>query len=98
MRRIWAVLILMLAGSVAYYGYRVEPDWVAVRHVTVAVQAPFDALRGKTAVHLTDLHIGQMGEREARVLEIVAYVGPDMATQGDLWRPDCSIARSGGSQ
>ena len=95
MRRTWGLLIFMLAGLVAYYGFRVEPHWIEVRHVTVDVQTPFDALRGKTAVHLTDLHIGRMGERETQVLEILADVGPDMIfLTGDYihWRGDAGAA------
>ena len=91
---LWAVFALLL-GSVAYYGLRVEPDWIAVSHVTVDARGVFDGLRGKTAVHLTDLHIVEFGNREARLLGILEGVEPDMIfLTGDYieWQGDAAPA------
>ncbi|MCJ8503037.1 metallophosphoesterase, partial [Desulfatitalea alkaliphila] len=49
-----------------------------VRYFEVDAGGALAGLRGKTAVHLTDLHIEEMGAREARVLEVVGDIGPDM--------------------
>jgi len=52
-------------------------------------------LKGKTAIHLSDLHIGEFGRREKKILEIIDSIGPDLIfLTGDyvLWKGDYSIA------
>ena len=51
-----AVVVAPTCGLL--YAFRIEPDWLQVRHVTVALPGLPPALDGFTIVHLSDLHLG----------------------------------------
>jgi uncharacterized protein len=71
---IWVILGLMVA--IGAYGFMVEAREVQVIHVTIRDDA-FGVLKGKTVVHVTDLHMGEMGSREKRVLRIIEDLKAD---------------------
>jgi uncharacterized protein len=88
-------VLLGLFGAIAIYGIFVEPDWIEVRHMQVPIKGLPQALSGKTAIHLSDLHIHSMGRKEKRILEIVRSIDPDMIfLTGDYvpWNGDVAPA------
>lgn len=52
-----------------------------------AAAALSEALKGKTALHLSDLHIEAIGPFEERLLEVVAGIAPDMVFLTDDYVP-----------
>jgi len=75
----WALIILavMLLG-LGEYGIFIEPYNVVIRHVWVKDSGLGKALRGTVAVHLSDLHIRDIGKRERKVLAILKALEPDL--------------------
>lgn len=97
MRRCWAGLLMVsaLVGAIAFYGLKVEPYWLDVRHLQIPLGAFPEDLSGKTALHLSDLHIEEIGPFEERLLEVVTGIAPDMIfLTGDYmpWRGDVAPA------
>lgn len=89
------MFVMLFCGALLLYSVAVEPYWIAVNHLEMAVPQGADALRGRTAVHLSDLHITAIGAREERLLKIVSAVDPDMIfLTGDYmpWRGDAAPA------
>lgn len=79
MKRI-KITLLVICGlilSLAAYGVLIEPYWIDVSHLKVENETLQDKLRGKTAVHLSDLHIKKIGRRERQVLKIINEIQPD---------------------
>lgn len=58
----------------ASYAALIEPNWLEVTHHAVGAGGG-PAL---TIVHLTDLHVAQLGRRERRVLEVIDEARPDL--------------------
>lgn len=97
MRRCWAGLLMVsaLVGAIAFYGLKIEPYWLDVRHLQIPLGAFPEALRGRTALHLSDLHIEEIGPFEERLLEVATGIAPDMIfLTGDYmpWRGDIAPA------
>jgi uncharacterized protein len=87
--------LLGLFAAVAFYGICVEPDRIEVRHMRVPIKGLPQALRGMTAIHLSDLHIHAMGPREKKILEMMREIDPDMIfLTGDYipWRGNVAPA------
>jgi predicted MPP superfamily phosphohydrolase len=59
------------------YGFFIEPDWIEVHHLSMNDTLFGKALKGMTAVHISDLHIGKIGRREEKVLKIIDDINPD---------------------
>jgi predicted MPP superfamily phosphohydrolase len=59
------------------YGIRIEPFQLEVKHLYIDNGELNKVLKGKTAIHLSDLHIGKIGKREKQVLQIVGEIRPD---------------------
>jgi predicted MPP superfamily phosphohydrolase len=71
---IFLTVILVLG----IYGFFVEPDEIEVHHLNMNDTLFGKALKGMTAVHISDLHIGKIGGREEKLLEIIDDIDPDM--------------------
>ena len=61
-----ATVLLTLA-----YGFLIEPYQFEVGHVWFENTQLNKILKGKTAIHLSDLHIGKIGRREQKVLRFI---------------------------
>lgn len=72
------ILITLILLGTGYYGIFVEPYDIDVRHVWIDDSGLGEILKGKVIVHLSDLHIGKIGKRERRVLEILDELQPDL--------------------
>jgi hypothetical protein len=73
---------LCLAGgafffAILIYSAWIEPYWVTVKHIDCRQPNLKRILEGKTAVHLTDLHIESIGRREHLILQIIDEVKPE---------------------
>lgn len=75
--KIASLIIFGFLLTILIYGVWIEPYWIEVSHLQVENESLGDALRGKTAVHLSDLHIQTIGKREQRVLKIIEEISPD---------------------
>ena len=64
--------------ALVIYGIWIEPYWLDIKHLQVTQPALSKALRGKTAVQISDLHIGNPGKREERVLKLIEKIRPEL--------------------
>ena len=84
-------LCLICLLSLGYY-FSMQ---VGVTHVTVADKKFNEIFKGKQLVHITDLHMASIENREKKVLAILDALDPDYVfLTGDLipWRGDVSVA------
>ena len=96
------VYIIVLSGFlllciVIAYGLWIEPFQIDVRHITIRTSKFKHVLKGKTVVHLSDLHIRAIGRREKKVLALMEELDPDLILMtGDYvrWRGDYNPAIS----
>lgn len=76
-------------GSVLFYGMLIGPYHIEITHLNLEhIDFP-KTLKGKRAVHLTDLHIRDIGRLEERVLSTIEALKPDLVLMtGDYvrWR------------
>lgn len=75
------IVLMAILGAlllVIVYGMGVEPYQVEVRHILIRNVGLNEVLAGKTAVHLSDLHIAKIGRREERVFRILEELRPDL--------------------
>ncbi len=75
MKRIKLTLFIFLSllACIATYGYFIEPDNLEVTHLYPDITA----LKGKTAVHLSDIHIKEIGVLEKKLLNLLDEIKPD---------------------
>ena len=69
--KIYSLLIFGLVGLFLIYGIWIEPFRLEVRHLHIENDRLNKALNSRTAIHLSDLHIGMIGKREKQVLQTV---------------------------
>ena len=60
------------------YGVLIEPCQVKVRQVRIKNSGLSKVLTGKTALHVSDLHLTGIGEREEKILAIIKRLQPDL--------------------
>lgn len=60
------------------YGFLIEPNWIEITHFQIEQPCLAEALQGKIALHLTDLHIEKLGWRERKILQIIDDLNPDI--------------------
>jgi uncharacterized protein len=72
------VLVFLFIVAVTVYGFGIEPGRIAITHIDLTGTGIHPVLKGKTAVHLSDLHIFRIGAREDRVLAHIAALKPDL--------------------
>ena len=77
-KKIVLFTILLFILVVLLYALLIEPNRIEVSHVDIKDTALARTLKGKTAVHVSDLHITQMGKREKEILKIIAGLNPDL--------------------
>jgi len=76
--------ILLFACTIAY-AFLVEPYAITVERVNIPSTQLSRVLQGKTAVHISDLHIGRFGKREEKLISILSKLKPDLIfITGDL--------------
>jgi hypothetical protein len=88
------VLLMLL---LVLYGTAIEPHQIMVQHIDIDDDALNRVLKGKTAVHLSDLHINTVGKRESAVLKLIEELQPDFIfLTGDYvkWKGDYDGALS----
>jgi len=93
--KIYGLLIFGLVGLFVIYVIWIEPFRLEVRHLYIENDRLNKALSGKTAIHLSDLHIGKIGKREKQVLQTVREIDPDFIfLTGDFihWKGDAAAA------
>ncbi len=69
---------ILLILMVLIYALLLEPNRIVVRHINIKDIALNRVLQGKIAVHLSDLHINTIGEREEHLLNIIKDLHPDL--------------------
>ena len=70
-------VILAIIGFCYLYGRFIEVDWIRVKHVDIPIRGLPLEFDGFTIVHLSDLHISEMGRREKKLAKMVNSVGAD---------------------
>jgi predicted MPP superfamily phosphohydrolase len=92
----WGLIWIAVGLSgLGLYGIFIEPYWVEIHHVWIKDCRLGKILEGKTAVHISDLHIGEIGKIEQRVLKILEDLEPDfLFLTGDYiqWDGDYEVA------
>jgi uncharacterized protein len=83
--------ILITISVVLFYGVAIEPHLLDIRHVTIHDPYLSNILKNKIVVHLSDLHIGNIGKREQKLLQMLHDIQPDyIFLTGDYvkWKGD----------
>lgn len=84
-----------MTALLAIYGWRVEPDRIQVKTVSLPETVLNQALKGKTIVHISDLHLSQFGKKEEKLLALIDMIQPDFIfLTGDYiqWNGDITPA------
>jgi predicted MPP superfamily phosphohydrolase len=77
--RILLILIaIFLPATLFVYCLAVEPYWIEVRHLHLENVGLTEVLRGKKAVHISDLHIRNIGRRERTLFAQIKKIDPDL--------------------
>jgi uncharacterized protein len=84
--------VWLTAGAVlATDAFLVEPNWIQVRRSVEYLRPLRSTVPDVTLVHLSDLHIGQLGMRERRAIDLINQAHPDLIViTGDLTRSGSS--------
>lgn len=72
-----AVFLLLFTGG-AFYSWKIEPNWLEVTYTELPVSGPILGHDRFRIVHLSDLHLEELGAREREVLEAVRRAGPHL--------------------
>jgi predicted MPP superfamily phosphohydrolase len=83
--------VLGVFGQCYVYGRLIEVDWVKVEHVDIPIRNLPEEFDGFKVVHLSDLHIDEIGKREKKLAEMVNSVGADAI----VITGDCAQSREG---
>ncbi len=70
--------LILLAAAAFIYGYFIEPYSISIEYVTIGSERFSQVLQGIRLVHLSDLHIDHLGQKERAVLEKVDSLKPDI--------------------
>lgn len=68
----------LAALCIAVYAFCIEPYSIKLQHVFVENSVARDVLKGRTIVHLSDLHITRIGLREKKLLQMLEELHPDI--------------------
>ena len=78
LRPLLAIPIVLGVFALCYvYGRLIEVDWVKIEHVDIPIRNLPEEFDGFKIVHLSDLHIDEIGKREEKLPEMVNTVGAD---------------------
>ena len=72
------MIVLIMISILGLYGFLIEPYEVEVRHLWIQCSVFADVLEGRVGIHISDLHISEIGRREKKVLELVKAINPDI--------------------
>lgn len=84
-------IIIIAVPLALYYGFIIEPFRVEVSHQFIEADFFGSHLSGKTAIHLTDLHIARFGSYHKKIIKLVNEMEPDFIfLTGDYvkWKGD----------
>jgi uncharacterized protein len=77
-KKVLSRIVFGLAVLIGIYGTLIEPEMVETRHLWVnKYGSDKKILEGKIAIHISDLHISDIGPRETKVLKIIEAADPD---------------------
>jgi len=96
-KKIIGLAVANLALGFNLYGFQVGPDQVEISHVYIENSALAKVLEHKVLVHISDLHIDNLGAQEEKVLEVLNHLKPDLIfLTGDYvrWNSDYEPALS----
>ncbi len=62
---------------VAFYGFWIEPYQIEINHLYPANPSLKKVLAGKTALHISDLHLSAPSDQGTRLIEIIKELKPD---------------------
>lgn len=76
---VWGSAAVLLAYVLCFvYGHAIEAHWVEVTRTEVAVKTPWLGHERFRIVHLSDLHLEEIGRRERRVVELIRAEKPHL--------------------
>jgi hypothetical protein len=78
--RLWVpcAVVAVLSAAVGSWAWLIEPDRIEVTRLELATTRPIGGKKRFKIVHLSDLHLERIGERERRVVQAVAAEHPDL--------------------
>ncbi len=88
-------IIISLLVVLFVYGRYIEPNTIKIREVKINNDFVGKALKDKTIVHISDLHIAEFGKFETSVLKSIEQINPDLIfLTGDYvkWKGDIQPA------
>lgn len=90
-----AIIFFTALVIIALYGFCIEPFQIQINHEYIQNTGLNSALKGKTAVHISDLHIKKNGRLEKKLLKLIDEQKPDFIfLTGDYikWKKDLKPA------
>ncbi|MBC8441307.1 MAG: metallophosphoesterase [Deltaproteobacteria bacterium] len=88
-------IIISLLVVIFVYGRYIEPNTIQIREIKINCDFIGKALKDKTIVHLSDLHMSRLGKVETGVLKSIEQINPDLIfLTGDYvrWKGDTQPA------
>ena len=70
-------IVLAVIGLCYGYGRLIEVNWIRIKRVDVPIRGLPKEFKGFKIVHLSDLHVTEMGKRERKLPAMVNSVGAD---------------------
>lgn len=74
----WKIVILILGFIFFIYSFYIEPNRVEISKITIRIKGLSDALNGFSIIHLSDLHLTNIGKKENKLLEVVNGLNADI--------------------
>jgi hypothetical protein len=87
--------ILIILSVVLFYGIAIEPYSLDIRHIAIHDTHLANLLGDKIVVQLSDLHVGDIGKLEQKILDMLRDIQPDyIFLTGDYvkWKGDYEAA------
>lgn len=75
--KIVTVVLTTFFACLFFYGFFIESQYLDITHLYPENPALKAKLKGKTAVHLTDLHMKEIGSMENKVINLLMDIKPD---------------------
>lgn len=78
MKKFIFIILILVAVCLSIYGIFIEPNLLEVKHIWIEdLKFGGDGLKGSIGVHISDLHMDDIGKREKMVLDNIDDIKPD---------------------
>lgn len=79
---VWIVATLVMTVAIVLYARFIEPAWIDIEDVTVALPGLDPRMESLNIVFVADLHVGRVGGRERKLVRELRRIEPDLILVG----------------